>query len=55
MLFDILDSGILSDMERVDAVVLAVMAAAVAYSAARDDSYVAVFAYEELVSRSLRL
>ena len=32
-----------------DAVVLAVMAAAVAYSAARDDSYVAVFADEELV------
>ena len=53
MLFDVFYAGILSDVERVNAVMLAVMSAAVADSAACNDGYVAVLTDEELVENGL--
>ena len=53
MLFDVFDARILSDVEGMYAVVLAVVSSAVADAAARNDRDVAVLADEELVENGL--
>ena len=53
VLFDIFDLGILTDVECVDSVMLAVMTAAVADTAACDYDDIAVLTYEEIVIDAL--